>query len=636
MNFRLVWIGSDDNPPERWPLAEKNITPVRSLKSGVMYERQATGIVRREQLANGNIKLIPVTNFSARIVRDIILDDDAEQRREFGLEAEVGGQKVACVVPAAEFSRTSWVLRLLGPKAIIYPGQQQHARAAIQCLSGSIQQERIFSHLGWRKHDGHWVYLHAGGAVGAQGHRGDLRVELPAALQHYQVHGPADAQEQGRAVRASLRCVSVAPDWISFPLLAAVYRAALGKVDFSLFLTGQSGVFKTALAALCQQHFGAAMDDRGLPTNFASTGNALQWLAFYAKDALLVVDDFAPTGRHSDSELQNIAERLFRATGNQQGRSRLSGNGRLNEPKPPRALVLATGEQVPLGQSIRARLLILDVRPGEVDRPTLSECQRAGQEGRLATSVAAFLGWIAANYEEVQRHLQTRVLEIRSQHQVRAVHARLPSALAELQTGWEIFLRFAFETGAIGKREKVELEARSQRALAQLRALQAKYQEASDPASRFVALLRAALACGGAHVADRRGSAPQEAELWGWQLKPTDRGWAPLGTRIGWVAESDLFLEPTASYRVAQALAGAERLPVSEQSLRRSLRERRLLASIDAGRQMVLVRRTLEGSPRQVLHMRARDLLVANLQTSGAMLSKPAGRQRSLLKEHSA
>ncbi len=173
-------------------------------------------------------------------------------------------------------------------------------------------------------------------------------------------------------MRASLRCLSVAPDRISFPLLAAVYRAALGKVDFSLFLAGQTGVFKTALAALCQQHFGAAMDARSLPTNFGSTGNALQWLAFYAKDALLVVDDFAPTGRNGDSELQNIAERLFRATGNQQGRSRLSGNGRLNAPKPTRALVLATGEAVPRGQSIRARLLILELQLGEVHRPKQS------------------------------------------------------------------------------------------------------------------------------------------------------------------------------------------------------------------------------------------------------------------------
>jgi hypothetical protein len=627
MNFRLVWIGSDDNPPERWPLAEKDITPVRSLKSGVMYERQGTGIVRREQLANGRIKLIPVTNFSARIVRDIILDDDAEQRREFGLEAEVGGQKVACVVPAAEFSRTGWVLRLLGPQAIIYPGQQQHARAAIQCLSGSIRQERIFTHLGWRKHDGHWVYLHAGGTVGAHGPRGDLRVELPAALQHYRVHPPADAREQGKAVRASLRCLSVAPDWISFPLLAAVYRAVLGKVDFSLFLTGQTGVFKTALAALCQQHFGAAMDDRGLPTNFASTGNALQWLAFYAKDALLVVDDFAPTGRHGDNELQNIAERLFRATGNQQGRSRLSGNGRLNAPKPPRALVLATGEQVPLGQSIRARLLILDVRPGEVDRPTLSECQRAGQEGRLATSVAAFLGWIAANYEQVQRHLQTRVLEIRSQRQVRAVHARLPSALAELRIGWKIFLEFAFEIGSIGQPEKDDLEERSQKAFAQLCPLQAKYQAPNDPASRFVTLLRATLESGRAHVADRRGSVPKEAEFWGWRHKPGDCRWVPQGTRIGWVVGGDLFLEPTASYVVAQEFAGAERLAVSQQGLRRALHARGRLASVDAGRQMVLVRRTLEGAPRQVLHLKASDLVDRTAEAPGAMSAKPvAGR----------
>jgi len=96
----------------------------------------------------------------------------------------------------------------------------------------------------------------------------------------------------------------------------AAYRAALGKVDFSVFVAGQTGVLKSALAALCQQHFGAAMDGSSLPANFASTGNALEWLAFYAKDALLVVDDFAPSGRGVDAQLQNVAERLFRAAGN--------------------------------------------------------------------------------------------------------------------------------------------------------------------------------------------------------------------------------------------------------------------------------------------------------------------------------
>ena len=389
-----------------------------------------------------------------------------------------------------------WVLNRLGPQAIIYPGQQQHARAAIQWLSGPVRQESIFAHLGWRKHGPQWAYLHAAGALGAAGPVSDLRVQLPAPLQHYQVRPPEQPSEPETAVRASLGCLSVAPDRIGFPLLAAVYRAALGQVDFSVFLAGQTGVFKTALAALCQQHFGAGMDAGHLPANFASTGNALESRAFHAKDALLVVDDFAPAGGLGDGELHGIAERLFRAAGNHQGRSRMSANGQLSASRPPRALVLATGEEVPRGQSIRARLLIVEVAPCEVDRVALSACQSAGQQGQLAAAMGAFLCWVAGRYEELQQRIQVRARELRNQAQPGAVHARLPAALAELRTGWEIFLEFALEAGAIGKVEQHELERRNETALAELAALQAPFHQASDPALRFVALLRAALATG--------------------------------------------------------------------------------------------------------------------------------------------
>jgi hypothetical protein len=33
---------------------------------------------------------------------------------------------------ASEFATMRWVMNRLGPTAIIYPGQQQHPRAAIQ------------------------------------------------------------------------------------------------------------------------------------------------------------------------------------------------------------------------------------------------------------------------------------------------------------------------------------------------------------------------------------------------------------------------------------------------------------------------------------------------------------------------
>ena len=48
---------------------------------------------------------------------------------------------------------------------------------------------------------------------------------------------------------------------------------------------------------------------------------------------------------------------------------------------------------------------------------------------------------------------------------------------------------------------------------------------------------------------------------------------------------------------------------IGAQTLRHRLREHGLLASVDVGREMLLVRRTLEGTARQVLHLKTSDLM---------------------------
>ena len=607
MKFRLVWVGPDDDSGRQPRLREDAASlPDHTPRFG--YEQRDGAMFRRERLQNGRLRFTQLTNFTARIVCDIVLDDGEQERREFGIEAELGGDKVSFPLSTAEFGNMNWVLRRLGPKAIVYPGQQQHARAAIQWFSGQVQQQRVFTHLGWRKQGTNHVYLHSSGALGADGLLSGVQVQLPSTLQLYQIESQADSNERMQSVRTSLRCLALAPDRISFPLLAAVFRAPFGKTDFSMFLVGKTGVFKTALAAVCQQHFGSAMDAAHLPAHFASTANALESLAFHAKDALLVVDDFAPNGRHGDAGLENVAERLFRAVGNQQGRGRMVGNGRLQQARPPRALLLATGEKVPEGHSIRARLLIVEVALGQVERAILSECQCAGEEGHLAASMASFLSWIAGRYEELQQRLQERSREIRGQGRGREVHARLPAALAELKGGFELWLDFALETGAIGTRERTELEKRCERALQELAVLQTRYHQGTDPANRFLDLLKAALACGHAHVADRRGAVPESPGTWGWRRKSTGQGWVSQGVRIGWIKGSDLFLDPATSYQIAQNIASLDRLRVSQQTLHQRLGESGFLASVDQGRQMVQVRRTLEGCPRQVLHLKAPNL----------------------------
>ena len=56
---------------------------------------------------------------------------------------------------------------------------------AIKTLSGNVSTGRIYGHIGWRLINEEWVYLHAGGAIGANGLVNtkllDLNVQLAAA-----------------------------------------------------------------------------------------------------------------------------------------------------------------------------------------------------------------------------------------------------------------------------------------------------------------------------------------------------------------------------------------------------------------------------------------------------------------------
>jgi hypothetical protein len=61
----------------------------------------------------------------------------------------------------------------------------------------------------------------------------------------------------------------------------------------------------------------------------------------------------------------------------------MGGDGRLRTPAPPRALLLATGEEVPYGQSVRARQLIVEAGPGDVERASLSECHAVALRGSV-------------------------------------------------------------------------------------------------------------------------------------------------------------------------------------------------------------------------------------------------------------
>jgi hypothetical protein len=406
------------------------------------------------------------------------------------------------------------------------------------------------------------------------------------------------------ALQASLRTLELAPAPISFPLLAATFRAIFGDSDYSIHVAGATGAFKSELAALQQQHFGAGMSRLSLPAGWSSTSNALEAITFHAKDALIVIDDFAPQGSTADvARYHAAADRVFRAAGNHAGRSRLDSSTRFREPKPPRGLILSTGEEIPRGHSVRARLWILEVQKGDIDSSKLADCQRDAAAGLYSEAMGAFVQWLAGCHEEKRAELNRRAAELRILMQSEAGHARTPDIMANLQAGFEIFLEFAGEAEAITSEERHQLAKRCWDALLVTAAAQAKHQSETEPATRFLSMIRGCLTSGRAHLANRKGTMPERSpESCGWRGDSSTR-MTPQGDCIGWIDDQDVYLEPTAAYQCVQNSARDEILAVSIGTLKKRLREKGLLASTDEKRQTLTVRRTICGSTKDVLHL---------------------------------
>lgn len=582
------------------------------------YYASADGLFWRRPTQGGTVP-VRLTNFCARIMADVTEDDGVERSRQFEIEATLGDSLARITVPAGQFFTMAWPIDLLGAGAVIYPGMslRDHARTAVQVLSGTPVRRDIYTHLGWRCLNDSWLYLHAGGAINGDGPVLGIEVHPPEALLRFVLPVPPSRAEMVQAISASLRLVDLGPDRITIPLLAAVVRSVLGPADFSLHLTGPTGAGKTELAALAQQHFGKEIGPRHLPASWSSTGNALEGLAFAAKDALLVVDDFAPTGATWDIQrYHREADRLLRAQGNNTGRQRMRADATLKPTKAPRGLILSTGEDIPRGLSLRARLLVIELSPTDLAWARLSACQVDGTSGRYAQVIAAFVQWLAPRYAGLRERLRAEAEKLRQLAFHSEQHRRTATIVAELAVGWRLFLEFAQAARAIAPERSEQLWTRGWNALGMLATDQARHQRVSDPARLFLALLGGAIASGRAHVAGPGGQEPDTPEAWGWRLYTVGAGeherqeWRPGGDRVGWVAEDDLYLDPHAALTAAQRFGrdGGEQIPVGLPTLTRRLKEQGLLTGREEYRGVLTVRRILEGKRRDVLPLAASAL----------------------------
>ena len=124
---------------------------------------------------------------------------------------------------------------------------------------------------------------------------------------------------------------------------------------------------------------------------------------------------------------QAEADRLLRAAANGAGRGRLKSDTSLRPAHPPRALILATGEEKPDGESLIARMLLVEVAPRDIDPERLSACQRDADAGLYAQATAGYIRWLAPRLGELRAEMSTAHRSYRERAAHAGLHRRTPA-----------------------------------------------------------------------------------------------------------------------------------------------------------------------------------------------------------------
>lgn len=558
-------------------------------------------------------------NFLARLDEEIIYHEgnksvhhltisgrvmDDEEKADGSARWPDGKPLPTITIPASDFAAMGWVAEKWGMQPVVFPvaGADKDIRTAIQIASKPTKRH-VYTHTGWAQVKGDKAYLTTTGAITGKGLDVDVEVQLPAELQRYALPEPkADAE----AFRQSLRLVNAGPPQVMWPLLAATYRVPCGPCDFAIHVAGRSGTFKSELTSLFQSHFGAGMDARHLPASWLSTSNAVEALAYRAKNALMVVDDFVPTGTaYHVRNLQKMADNLFRGQGNQAGRSRLTDVSNLQTTYYPRGLIISTGEDIPEGFSVRGRMLILELQPGSITTEKLTQAQ--ARRDMFPQAMADWIQWLATNEIDIAY----RAKQLRDDY-LGVGHPRTPAILGELIATLEYLASYNDQLQAVPAATMHDILTKGKAAILICGEQQKEHLEAADPTDALMDTIRQLLGANMTHVQHRAGGVPEDAERWGWTVSKKPGilpDYKPNGPRLGWIDQDagEFLLDPQNLVLLKKHSGG--KLAITPQTLMKRLVESGKIIRRDSNRGKNTARVTCDGHPRAVIVLSLQEVM---------------------------
>lgn len=521
---------------------------------------------------------IMLCNFAPRIVREVIVDDGAEKTRRYligGTDAN-GNNFTPVEVPAGELEKMAWIANCLDASCdlCVVSQVEKHVRCAIKTTARFADKRYIFLHTGWKKIGGEWHYLLPGDKT--------YQVELKGKQRNY--YGAEGMSREDAEDLVKLLSGGMMPDEVLLPCLATVFLSPLNEFlrqighepKYLLTLIGRTGSMKSTVAALMLSFFGnfSATD---LPMSFRDTANSIVHNAFALKDVLTCVDDYHPTARSDASQMKATMQTLARGYGDRAARNRLGSDITLREPRPPQGNVIVTAEFAPdIGESGTARLFCIEMKPGGINLPLLTEAQDKALEGKYAACMRGYTDMVKffADKGEVCGILKSKFMTYRSKWRERLreneiqFHDRLPDTLACLEIGFSFMEIFLSAEAHMDEKGITALNARFESVLLRLAARQSESVEQDRPTHIFLRKLYSLIECGNVCL-----------------LPATGRTEIPPKNYIGYEDENYYYLMLDASHKAVKRLCGEqdEGFAISAKSLAKALADEGLIEPGDNG-----------------------------------------------------
>ena len=527
-------------------------------------------------------------HFAAEIAADVREHDASGVRRSYELAGSVDGRPFKIRVPSSEFAAMKWVAAELGARAVIEPGRGtvDHARAALQ-LTSTPREHDVYALTGWREVGGAWVYLHAGGALGAEGPVEGLEVSLEdGRIALLGLPAPLAGDALGTAIREEVALWRLAPSVtaIAFP---AVFRSLLAPSGLTISLHGPQQSGKTGLATIVQQHVGAGFRERALMGSWKhSTAGSLITKLGIVGDAPFVVDDYLISGNGEDGKFNEKVDQVVRAQHGGAEAGRLHRDGGLARSGPaPRGTLFSTGESLPPGASLRSRMVMTDM---PVALPDYSRFKTLAREGVFAGLVAAFLVWLAPRIGAVRAGI-TEEAERIAESLAEGRDQRTALMLAEVALGAKYFLEFAVAHG-LPSAESEALKSLAWAVLKASRVEQATHQASQAPVARFLELVPSGLSTGHGYLSRPDGEEPPDCTVLGWSIVSTpiitrdgevlQTRYTHRGDHLGYIDDGLVWLFLDAAHALVRRLAASSGDPftITREDLPKRLHEAGLLA----------------------------------------------------------